>query len=91
MLVVIAYDTPSHARRRHLVRLLEDVAERVQWSVFEAWLTASQLEELWDRLQSVIEVTEDRLRLYRVCSYCRDSSRLSGLARQTLVPQFWLA
>jgi len=90
MLVVLAYDTPSDERRRRLSRLLEDVGERVQYSVFECWLSEAQFAALWSRLEQTLDRDEDRLRAWRVCTYCRAASRFSGQAQSTGIPQFWM-
>jgi len=90
MLVVIAYDTPDDRRRRQIVRLLENVADRVQWSVFEGWLTEEQIDKVWLRLEEVVDPRVDELRLYRVCAYCRDASRVLGQAALSVTPDHWI-
>ncbi len=90
MLVVIAYDTPDARRRQQIVRLLENVADRVQWSVFEGWLTEEQIDKVWHRLEKVVDPNEDELRLYRVCAYCRDASRALGQATLSVIPDHWV-
>jgi CRISPR-associated protein Cas2 len=90
MLVVIVYDTPDDNRRRRLARLLEDVADRVQWSVFEGWLTTEQIDDCWQRLQRVVIPDKDRLRLYRVCQYCRDASRVLGPQQLEPLAEYWI-
>lgn len=90
MLVVIAYDSPDDRRRVRIARILEDVADRVQWSVFEGWLTDEQVQETWSRLESAFDPEEDDLRIYRLCSYCRDTVRVTGEKELTRLPAFWI-
>ena len=90
MLVVFAYDTPDNRRRRRMARALQDVAERVQYSVFEGRLSAAQIETTWRRLECDIDPDEDRVRMYRLCSYCRDAVRLSGPSGLYTVPEYWV-
>ena len=90
MLVVIAYDTPDDDRRRRISKTLHAVADRVQWSVFEGWLTDEQLEDLWQRLMQLCDADQDCVRLYRVCRYCRRASRQLGGMEQEDVPGFWI-
>lgn len=63
---VIAYDTPSHRRRRKFAQLLEGYGMRVQWSVFECELRLEQLQRLRQRLERLIVVEEDSVRCWPV-------------------------
>jgi CRISPR-associated protein Cas2 len=63
---VIAYDSPSNRRRRKLAKLLEGYGMRVQWSVFECHLRHDQLLQLKRRLQKLIVLEEDSVRLWPV-------------------------
>ena len=64
MLYVIAYDIHDDKRRYRVVKILEGVGDRVQYSVFEAFLSESQLKRIQDRLQSVIDPFIDSVRFY---------------------------
>lgn len=61
---VIAYDVSNNRRRRVLVRTLESFGERVQESVFEAWLTDQERNRLAVRAQACLKKSEDRLAIY---------------------------
>lgn len=63
---VIAYDTPSHRRRRKFAQLLEGYGLRVQWSVFECELRGEQLQRLRQRLERLIVEKEDSVRFWLV-------------------------
>lgn len=63
---VIAYDTPSHRRRRKFAQLLEGYGLRVQWSVFECELHLEQLQRLRQRLERLIVLEEDSVRFWPV-------------------------
>lgn len=63
---VIAYDSPSHRRRRKLAKLLEGYGLRVQWSVFECQLRPDQLVQLRQRLERLVQPGEDSVRLWPV-------------------------
>ena len=56
---------------------MEQFGERVQNSVFEAWLTAEELRRLMDRLQARMDPQEDSVRIYYLCSACREKTRHS--------------
>jgi CRISPR-associated protein Cas2 len=89
-LVVVAYDSPNDKRRRKIAQLLDDVADRVQWSVFEGRLTSEQIEQTWRRVQAVANATEDKIRLYRLCTYCCDAARVAGGGALTQLPEYWI-
>ncbi len=68
---VIVYDIPANRRRNKVARLLEQIGERVQRSVFEAWLTKDERQRLLQRLANVMDEKEDSLRMYTLCAACR--------------------
>jgi CRISPR-associated protein Cas2 len=75
---LIVYDI-SHPRRLARVgKLMEQFGERVQDSVFEAWLTRAELRRLLDRLQSRIDAEEDSVLIYYLCNVCREKKREMG-------------
>lgn len=90
MLYLICYDTPDNKRRRQIVSLLEEFTERVQWSVFEGWMTDSQRLHLCLRLQGVIEPELDNVRIYRLCSYCQAGFISLGLGEQSQLVKYWV-
>ena len=76
-LYVFCYDTPDDGRRRAIVRLLENVADRVQFSVFQGLLTDSERAEVWQQLMAEVDLSEDKLCYYKCCSVCRQGSGTS--------------
>ena len=75
---LIVYDISNPRRLAKVAKLMEQYGERVQDSVFEAWLTPSELRRLMDRLQSRIDAEEDSVRIYYLCSACREKTRTLG-------------
>jgi CRISPR-associated protein Cas2 len=88
--VAIAYDSPDNRRRYRLNKLLSQIALRVQWSLFECWLTESQLEDTWRQLIDIADPERDRIRLYRLCCYCRKASRILGPKELETFPSIWV-
>ena len=71
MIVVVAYDvsTESPEGRRRLRKVADACqayGQRVQKSVFECSLSETQLLQLENRLLGIVNLTEDRLRIYRL-------------------------
>ncbi|HIQ21118.1 MAG TPA: CRISPR-associated endonuclease Cas2 [Planctomycetes bacterium] len=90
MLCVFAYDSPDDRRRARIARTLEDVADRVQGSVFEGWLSERQLEETWRRVQQVVDPAADDVRVYRLCSYCLQQARVLGPQPRQAAAEYWI-
>lgn len=63
-LYAISYDIPSDNRRVKIANALKSYGERVQYSVFECWLTAKELKTLKERLDKLHEAHEDSIRFY---------------------------
>lgn len=77
---VIAYDIPDDKRRYRVARALQGYGDRVQYSVFECQLTASQFQKLWEELATRINEREDSVRAYRLCPPCAAWTRTQGTA-----------
>ena len=75
---LIAYDVSDDRRRVRLEKLLAGYASRTQFSVFEAWLAAGEVDELLGRAEAHVKAPSDSLRLYPVCRECLDGVRVLG-------------
>lgn len=73
MLYVVAYDIPEDRRRTRVAKEMENWGVRVQYSLFECELDSKQAAELMSRL-TALTVEEDRVRVYRLCGSCWESS-----------------
>ncbi|HKI04419.1 MAG TPA: CRISPR-associated endonuclease Cas2 [Thermoanaerobaculia bacterium] len=70
MLILLSYDVPDNRRRTRLAHALKDFGKRVQYSVFECRLQPKQLDQLRERVRSLISPEEDSLRIYAFCREC---------------------
>jgi CRISPR-associated protein Cas2 len=82
--VLVAYDVSTETKegRKRLRRVSTTCCgfgQRVQNSVFECRVTAAQLEELEARLLGIIDVNQDRLRLYELPANYEKAVRVHGL------------
>jgi CRISPR-associated protein Cas2 len=89
---VIVYDIADDRRRRRLAGVLGRRAERVQESVFEAWLSGAELRALLAEVAAVIEPAADAVRAYPLA--LRTASRRETLGAQPATARpsdYWLA
>ena len=63
---LLCYDIKNPRRLRRVHRLVRDWGLPVQFSVFEIELMPPQLEKLLIELAELIEVSEDKVMLYRL-------------------------
>jgi CRISPR-associated protein Cas2 len=83
---VLTYDITDDKRRRKVAKLCEAVAERVQYSVFEAYLTPAELEKLIKKTGRWMKKEEDSLRVYTLCASCRKKAKAYGQGQVTPAP-----
>ena len=86
MFCSICYDIVDDRRRQKVAEVLKDYGARVQFSVFEANLLSSELEELKSRLKPLIDLEEDSLRIYPLCSGCVSKVHILGEGSLTQDP-----
>ncbi|MFF2017622.1 MULTISPECIES: CRISPR-associated endonuclease Cas2 [Bacillales] len=71
MLVLITYDVKTsssggQSRLRRVAKVCQNYGQRVQHSVFECIVDATQFAELKIKLKNIIDETEDSLRFYQL-------------------------
>jgi len=80
--LVIAYDIACDRRRARLVRLLEGVGVRANYSVFECRLAARDIPRLKNAIDTLIDPHEDSVLYYPLCTTCVDRRERTGLGAQ---------
>lgn len=83
---LLTYDITDDKRRLKIAKIMESVGDRVQHSVFEAYLTPQELEKLLKRVTKVLAAKEDSLRIYQLCASCREKVRTEGQGKVTPPP-----
>ena len=68
--VVVAYDVTDNKRRKKVVKILEKVGSRINYSVFECMVTELQFKRLQKDLLEVIDAKEDKIVYYPICLKC---------------------
>ena len=71
MFIVVAYDIPDDKKRNKIAKILEGFGIRVQYSVFECNISYKQFLILKDKIQRIINPSEDRVYFYSLCPRCR--------------------
>jgi CRISPR-associated protein Cas2 len=74
----IAYDIREPKRWRKVYRIVKGYGGRLQFSVFECLLSETQLAELREKLDPVLDHATDRLMIARVCARCADAVEFWG-------------
>jgi len=78
MFFIVSYDIPDTKRRTKLSRALEDFGTRVQYSVFECLLPDEVVKKMRSRIEKIIEPSQDRVRIYRLCAQCEREITILG-------------
>ena len=79
--LLIAYDVSCSRVRYRIVRLLENIGIRIQYSVFECRVSTGDYFKLKENLESLIETT-DRINYFSLCKSCCDCQILLGRAQK---------
>lgn len=87
MFYVISYDIPDNRRRNRLAKVLKGCGTRVQYSVFEAHLNRKEYEALKSAVARVINLSEDSVRYYALCSNCAGRIEVPAVGEITSAPQ----
>jgi CRISPR-associated protein Cas2 len=64
MLVLVVYDVPDDKRRNKLAIFLEGYGRRVQYSVFECFLSLAEMRKLHQQVAKRVNPKEDNVRFY---------------------------
>jgi len=75
---LVTYDIPHDGRRLKIATLLEGYGQRVQFSVFEIWVTGAMQRELEQALKKLIDEEDDSVRFYRLCAACQGRVKILG-------------
>jgi len=66
MFTIISYDIVNDKRRTKVMKLLKGYGTRVQFSVFECYLSKEEFSKLGRQLRRLIDPTSDSIRCYRL-------------------------
>ena len=78
----VSYDISDNKRRNRVYKTLKRYGLPVQYSVFECWLTESQVEQMRQELARIV-VDDDSVRFYDLCHACHRETITVGTAQTT--------
>jgi len=81
---VVVYDISNDRRRTRLHNRLLDYGSPVQYSVFECWLTESDMKRMKKMIRRTIKESEDQVRIYHLCEACLKKVWLSKASAEVL-------
>jgi len=67
---VVTYDVSDTKRRDKVVKIMESIGTRMNFSVFECMLTDIQYQNMIKRLEKIVSQREDRINIYPLCMEC---------------------
>ncbi len=86
---LICYDISDDDKRASIHDILKNYGTRVQYSVFECFLTPRQLILLRAELLSAID-NLDNLRWYPLCVWCREKVQFQGVGNAPEDNRFYI-
>ena len=90
MLFLVTYDVVDDRRRTHLAKALKDFGDRVQYSVFECKLKSAHLVQMIARIERIINIDEDSVRIYHLCGACEEKLEIIGTGFRTEDPDVYI-
>ena len=63
-MVIVVYDIPDNKRRTKLAHFLEGYGRRVQFYVFECFISLEQMRKLHQAITKKVKAEEDNVRFY---------------------------
>ena len=86
---MVAYDISNDRIRREVSKVLANHGTRVQYSIFECFLSGPEKIDLQAELTALIE-KGDSIRWYPFCAWCRKKIICQGQGGETENPEYFL-
>ena len=90
MLVLVVYDISDDKRRNKLATFLEGYGRRVQYSVFECFMSLSEMKRLYSALERRVKPEEDNVRLYWITQDSLAKALSIGSLPPEQPPEFYI-
>ncbi len=86
---MVTYDIEDNRVRRRVHNMLKNHGKRVQYSVFECWLSVNNIEGLRQKVTQELDVC-DAVRWYPLCSWCQKKISWQGRGNVSDDPKYHL-
>lgn len=90
MFTIICYDIVNDKRRTKVMKLLKGYGTRVQYSVFECYLSTQELAKLGRLLHTLIDLKTDSVRCYRLDTLAVQRIQIVGIGQITADEGYYL-
>ncbi len=72
---VVLFDISEPKKYRRIIKVLKGYSDRIQYSIFEAYLRRAQIKEMTESLRKIMAREDyfnknDRIRIYRIAGNC---------------------
>ncbi|MBI4652160.1 CRISPR-associated endonuclease Cas2 [Candidatus Desantisbacteria bacterium] len=81
MFIMVSYDIKSNKIRRKIKKVIESFGKRVQYSVFECFLSGTQFNEMKNKIQETIKDKPVSIRFYILCDMCNKKIEFYGCGK----------
>ena len=89
-MVIVVYDIPNDKRGTKLSKFLEAYGRRVQFSVFECFISLEEMRQLHQKLKKFIVLTEDNVRFYWLFAEAMSMTLTIGSEKPEPPPKFYV-
>lgn len=76
--IVVAYDIADDKRRTKICNILLEYGSRVNYSVFECFITLKEISALKTKIQQEMKKKEDVVLFYQLCRECLEKADRIG-------------
>jgi CRISPR-associated protein Cas2 len=90
MLVLVVYDIPDDKRRTKLSNFLEGYGRRVQFSVFECFLSLEEMRQLYENVNKQVKPKEDNVRFYWISQEAASRVLTIGSEQPKEPPEYYV-
>jgi CRISPR-associated protein Cas2 len=89
-MVVVVYDIPDNKRRTQLANFLEGYGRRVQYSVFECFISLDEMRLLYAKVKAKINLEEDNVRFYWLSADATSNALVLGSPPPQPPPTYYI-
>ena len=89
-MVVVVYDIPDDKRRVKLSNFLEGYGVRIQWSVFECFISLDEMRQLHQKVKKLDLPTEDNVRFYWISTEAVSMVLTIGSEQPSPPPKYYV-